>query len=58
MRNGMGKWECAISSSSSTSDIIFVKPSGDYSPRFIEDSTVNRFKAPSRQKKTSRKVKK
>lgn len=58
MPNGMGKWECAVSSTSSTSDIIFIKPSGDYAAKFIEDSTVNQFKAPLEQKKSRKKAKK
>jgi hypothetical protein len=53
-----GKWSCAVSSTSSTSNIVFIKPSGDYAANFIEDETVSRFKPPTGRKKARSKIKK
>ena len=50
----IGKWECAISATASTSDIVFIKPSGDYTANFTEDTVINSYKLPSKQKKIQR----
>lgn len=57
MNRGMGKWEMAISSSSSTSDIIYVKPSGDYSADFLKKDEIDCYKLPKGQNKKQKKQK-
>lgn len=53
--HGIGKWECAISAISSTSDIVFMQSTGDYTAKFIEDATIGKFKLPPKQKKKAQK---
>lgn len=43
---GMNKWELAIHYFSSTRDIIFYNPTGDYRAKFLSDKVVNNFKFP------------
>ena len=42
----MSKWDYAINNISSTHDIIFSNPSGDYVAHFIEDEVINNYKFP------------